>query len=79
MSAATPGVLTTSNNASSVTRGSSFRRSARGWPMPPLAPSTATLKFLTPDLETARDRVPNIILRCMKTTVLAEFQSFFLV
>lgn len=47
--------------------------------MPPLAPSTATLKFLTPDLETARDRVPNIILRCMKTTVLAEFQSFFLV
>jgi hypothetical protein len=77
MSAATPGVLTTSNNASSVTRGSSFRRRARGWPMPPLAPSTATLKFLTPDLETARVSFPNIVLRCSKTTVLAEFQSFF--
>ena len=77
MSAATPGVLTTSNNASSVTWGSSFNRSARGWPMPPLAPSTATLKFLTPDLETARVKEPNMIGKFMLKKVLAGCQSFF--
>ena len=31
--------------------------------MPPLAPRTATLKFLTPDLETVRDTVVNILLK----------------
>lgn len=31
--------------------------------MPPLAPRTATLKFLTPDLETVRDTVVNILFK----------------
>ena len=47
ISAATPGVRTTSNNASSETRGSSLSSSASGCPMPPLAPRTLTLNVLT--------------------------------
>ena len=61
MSAATPGVLTTSNRANSVTLRSNLRSKARGWPIPPLAPSTATLKFLTPILATVREYVLNIL------------------
>lgn len=40
-----PGVTgARSKQESSVTLGFSFRRRDRGWPMPPAAPSTATLK-----------------------------------
>lgn len=42
MSAATPGVPTTSYSDSCDTRGLSFMRRPRGWPMPPAAPTTTT-------------------------------------
>merc|ERR1719341_2774272 len=45
-SAATPGVATMSYRASLVTAGFNFNSMDRGWPMPPAAPMTATLKIL---------------------------------
>lgn len=46
-SAATPGVTgAMSYKASLVTRGFCFSRRAKGWPIPPAAPATTTLKFL---------------------------------
>jgi hypothetical protein len=42
ISAATPGVLTTSNNDKSDTFGSNFNNNANGCPIPPDAPKTAT-------------------------------------
>ena len=39
----TPGVLATSYRCKVETKGFILRRRERGWPMPPLAPRTATL------------------------------------
>ena len=46
-----PGVKgATSKRLSSVTNGESLRSSDRGWPMPPAAPTTATLHGLSPKI-----------------------------
>lgn len=42
-SAATPGVCTISYKLNWVTSGLCFNNKLNGWPMPPLAPHTATL------------------------------------
>jgi hypothetical protein len=49
MSLATPGVPAMSYKDRSVTKGLSFIRSPRGCPIPPAAPSTATLRLAVAD------------------------------
>lgn len=54
-SAATPGVLATSYRESSPTRGEVLRSMDRGWPIPPEAPSTATLACRVGEQEGAQN------------------------
>lgn len=55
-SAATPGVLTMSNRDRWPTRSEPLSSRERGWPMPPAAPSTATLNCCQQCKKSARER-----------------------
>lgn len=56
-----PGVNgATSKSDSSVTNGESLSKSARGWPMPPAAPTTPTLSFLSPNTKRPVARIGDV-------------------